>query len=122
MRRLSWIFWLMIALLPLRGWAFAAMSGPQAEPAAHLSSAASPCHGEAVEATGPQGDHHDETGSDPHAASHGCPLCQICHSTFANAQGANAWLPSPQPSAVPPWHAVSGSQFEPDALFKPPRS
>jgi hypothetical protein len=76
MRRATWILWLMLALLPLRGWAMAAMGLPAAGPTsvvlsaeADAAPAMAPCHQPAADA------------SDADGAS--CLACDWCHAALA---------------------------------------
>ena len=80
MTRRLWILWLMLALLPLRGWAVATMQTPgavdsavpyQASAAAPEAQVRAPCH---------DGAHHDASSS-----GHACSLCDLCHSAAAAA-------------------------------------
>ena len=83
------ILWILLALLPLRGWATsemqvsmamgtvvaatAAVSTKQAAPAKQHHAAA-PCHGEALQ---PDLEAAPESGGGGHTA---CTLCDLCHS------------------------------------------
>lgn len=73
MRRATVILWLMLALLPLRGWAVASMGLPAAAGGgvALTAPAAMPCH-QAVDAA-------EASGSK--AASH-CQACDWCHAAL----------------------------------------
>jgi hypothetical protein len=103
-RRTSWVLlWLMLALLPLRGWANLTMHLPATD-----TPVMAPCHGEASPAA-----------ADP--AGEACTLCDVCHGAVLlavdlappghdrRAQTLPAAAPQPAPAA------------EPDALFRPPR-
>ena len=97
------LLWLLLALLPLRGWAHSSMHLPAAD-----TSAAAPCHGaEAV--------------TDPSTAVQPCTLCDICHSAMLPwADGALSHpdrRAQPLPGAAPPAAAAT----EPGTLFRPPR-
>jgi hypothetical protein len=116
------LLWLAMALLPVRGWAVTlmplAMSAPtpahaamvteHAEPAA---AQAMPCHG-ASSAEAPDGK----------TATPTCSLCDLCHSTVAQAPSPPV-LPAAPDDALPPAQASSpvvSQQY--DSLFRPPRS
>lgn len=112
-RRFHWLLWLMLALLPLRGWAFAAMTMPAAGPvevAAATQSLSPPCH----EQASPHGDASGDTG-------HRCALCVICHSAVAPAAALALTAAAPIPAALPMWRADRRADAERQALFKPPR-
>lgn len=96
MRRATWILWLMLALLPMRGWAVAAMGLPSAEPAAVHTMAGDagrtalpPCHDAA------------EPGSDSDSGATGnCQACDWCHASLAvppSATVAAVALPAAPP-------------------------
>jgi len=98
------VLWLLLALLPLRGWAHLSMHLPAADTAVMA-----PCHGAEAAA------------ADPSATSQPCTLCDICHGAMlpwsdSAAPGKDRRaqaLPDAVPQAAPP--------AEPDALFRPPR-
>lgn len=126
MRRLTWIVWMVVALLPMRGWAFAAMPtvpgtggpvavfAPAAHPEAHEAAADSmPCHG--VEATESR---HGGTAD----ADGTCALCQICHAAFAAAPSVPACEPPLAQRAAPPSHDAPAPDAERRSLFRPPRT
>lgn len=99
------LLWLLLALLPLRGWANLTMHLP-----AQNVPAVAPCHG--VEG---------QAAAEPADAATPCTLCDVCHGAVLllersmpkgddrRAQPLPAALPAAQPAA------------EPDALFRPPR-
>ena len=120
MSRRLWIIWLMLALLPLRGWAAAGMAMPVVvvEASAHATRQATdgsvaampPCH----EAGG------DLAGS----AGHDCHLCDLCHAAAADLAGiALPMTPRPDPSPRPALardtgrHAVGGLERPPRTLL-----
>lgn len=104
-RRALLMLWLVLALLPLRGWAGLAMHLPATEAAAP----AAPCHAEATAST---------AGDD--ALNAVCSLCELCH-------GAMLWpaLQFPEPDRpAQRWLAAAPAQApsaEPGQLFRPPR-
>jgi hypothetical protein len=97
------LLWLLLALLPLRGWAHLSM---------HLTapdlSVMAPCHGA-------------EAAADSSASTPPCTLCDICHGAVL------PWADSPAPSkdrraqALPAAASRAAPPAEPDALFRPPR-
>lgn len=130
---------LLIALLPLRGWAWAVMpvQAPahsaerapiaQAEkaPAAHAAHLP-PCHAaQASPADAPSdataaGAHPSDTQGSGQA--HTCSLCDLCHAGVI-APPNWAWFHDAPPIAKPSW-AVSVAQGRDDGegLFRPPRA
>lgn len=119
--RRIWLIGLLIALLPLRGWAWATMPVATWEPP--------PCHASAHQADAPLHDAQDaahdvapdaaqDAASDSHAT---CTLCDLCHAGVISAPDW-AW-PDRQPPATAPSWAVSPSSGREggDDLFKPPR-
>lgn len=94
MRRATWILWLMLALLPLRGWAAATMGVPAIDAstaAAAMSAEASdsdrtlPCHTAAGDDGGPAGN---------------CQACDWCHAALGLP--ADATLTTAELPAAPP--------------------
>ena len=115
MRRSHWILWLMLALLPLRGWAFAAMAIPavgQPPDASAAASALPPCH----EQLGSRGDHEQAEGS-----GHNCTLCEICHGAAVPAALLAVAAPLRVTAIAPDWRTPVPADAERQALFKPPR-
>jgi hypothetical protein len=95
MSRRFWIVCLMLALLPLRGWAAASMTVPAAvvDAAAHIAQAAAPAD-VAMPAC------HEAAGDEPGSAGHACNLCDLCHSAVADL--ATPSLPQmPLPDVTP---------------------
>ncbi len=104
-RPLLLLCWLLLALLPLRGWAHLVMHLPAQE-----SATAAPCHG--AEAAGPV-----ESSRDP---AQPCTLCDVCHGAMLIAAEVAPGSDRPtQP--LPSAGAAPAADAEPDALFKPPR-
>jgi cytochrome c5 len=97
------VLWLLLALLPLRGWAHLSMHLPATD-----TPVMAPCHGAAAAA-------------DPSGASLPCTLCDICHGAMLPwAEGAAPGKDrraQPLPAATP----RDALAVEPDALFRPPR-
>jgi hypothetical protein len=111
MRR-AWIILLLVAMLPLHGWAAAAMAvsmaatGPSPETALVSTAAetgqaavATPCHGSA------DGSHAGEGTAAPERAPHDCASCHLCHAWVAVlAEGMSAPVratPVDAPAAYP---------------------
>ena len=120
MSRRLWIVWLMLALLPMRGWAVASMVMPSAPVglASEVSSDAQPHHSSSAMAPCHEAAQDDGSGGE---ATHACTLCDLCHS--ASSVSPQMVLPAaPVPDALPPpaaardtgRHAVGG-------LDRPPR-
>jgi hypothetical protein len=104
------LLWLLLALLPMRGWAngwmhLATADGSVAE------AVAMPCHGDAAPA--------DSGDSLPAPA--GCTLCDLCHGvampasieTLAGDDAGSAWLNADASSLAP---------GQPNSFFRPPRA
>jgi hypothetical protein len=110
------LLWLAIALLPVRAWAVTSMPLAMGAPApAGVTQAAEPsampCHG-AMAA--------DADANSPTTPA--CSLCDLCHTTVAQAPSPLA-LPA-APDAAAPLAAVPGcvTSRVPDGLFRPPRA
>jgi hypothetical protein len=131
MRFRSLILWIMLALLPLRGWAMSdmqvsmatsALTAAAAEvvlpQAAHemQATASPPCHGEAASS---QADSAPQPNSGTHSA---CSLCDLCHSVaMVNAQAALSAAPTAALQRVSLISADTGRALI-DRLDRPPRS
>ena len=109
---LHWLLWLVIALLPLRGWAMAQMvvvpatatqavasADAQAMPACHIADGqikAMPAHA-------------------------GCSLCEVCHASLGLPEVMALHLPD-LPHAAPVVAPITGVRDGPPGeLFRPPR-
>jgi hypothetical protein len=117
MSRRFWIVCLMLALLPLRGWAAASMTVPTvvADAAVHIAQAAT-----AADAAMPGC--HEAAGEESGATDHACNLCDLCHGAVADlAEATVPQMPLPDVSPRPSLardtgrHAVGG-------LERPPRT
>ena len=117
MPRRLWIVWLMLALLPLRGWAAASMTVPaaaveasvQIAQAADQAAAALPaCHDVAGDESTPAG-------------GHACNLCDLCHGAVAD-MAQPTLLPEPPPDVSPrPAATQDTGRQAVGGLDRPPR-
>jgi hypothetical protein len=112
--RRVWLIGLLIALLPLRSWAWAAM--PLSAPVVGLEvrSAASPaCH--AAPSV-------DEVAQDEEAPGHAdCKLCDLCHAGVITPPDAR-WQHARAPACAPAWPSgLAIGREGGDDLFRPPR-
>jgi hypothetical protein len=123
MRRF-WLLVLLVALLPLRGWAAAGMavSAPLSSIHAQAEAAAMPCHGDASDsgsADEPAAPAHDASAGQ---ASHLCVSCDLCHAALATV-AAGSVTPGPLPGEGP---LVSASRdtgrLLAGCLERPPRA
>lgn len=119
MRR-TWILCLLIALLPLRGWALSVMAVDRIAQESGQAAAAQlpPCH----QAMGPAADGHAPQDDAGHAGGHACSHCAICH----GALGPLSLPLLPQRMAAvgetPAWAGHPVPARAPDLPFKPPRA
>ena len=97
------LLWLLLALLPLRGWAHLSMHLPAAD-----AGIVAPCHGEQSEP--------EASGTTP-----SCTLCGICHGAMLPWADAAAPQPDPRSQELPAAAPRAAPAGEPDALFRPPR-
>ena len=126
MRR-AWIVLLLVAMLPLHGWAAAAMgvrmaaigvvSDPAYVPAAAMSAIAeAPCHGQAADG------HATDAVAATERASHDCASCDLCHTGVAVLADATvAPLPA-APADAPAGHPRDTGRLMAACLERPPRS
>jgi hypothetical protein len=113
------LLWLAIALLPVRGWAVTLMPLAMGVPAPAqvvaveapaTAPSATPCHGVMA------------ADSDAATTTSTCSLCDLCHTTVAQAPSPLS-LPAAPDDALPPAAAPSPVDTRlPDGLFRPPRS
>ncbi len=111
---------LLMALLPLRGWAWAVMPVPS--PAAitvQVEAAQPPCHGNQLAPNAP--DTADASATTGHHAQT-CSLCDLCHAGVI-VPPSWAWFHDAPPVSPPSWavsarHGRDGT----DGLFRPPRA
>jgi cytochrome c5 len=104
------VLWLLLALLPLRGWTAAVMHLPTADAA---MASAMPCHASA-----------EDDAHAPHVAPAGeamtCTLCDLCHGVVAWTAPATA-APAPLAEAPPSAGLPSALQVVAKPLYRPPR-
>ena len=111
---LHWLLWLVIALLPLRGWAMAQMVVMPATAAPAVASAGAPatppCHSAMADA--------QVQAAPAHA---GCSLCEVCHASLGLPEVMALHLPD-LPHAAPVVAPITGVRDGPPGeLFRPPR-
>lgn len=116
MRRATWILWLMLALLPLRGWAVAGMALPQAvhevpmavamADQAAPSMSTMPCHQDVAE---------------PDAGS-SCAACDWCHAAMGTAPESTLLGKSPMAGAPAVAPERDTGRPATGGLERPPRS
>lgn len=117
MRRATWILWLMLALLPLRGWAVASMGVPVVN-----ETAATAVAGVAADATAMPPCHQAADVADAGTTTTSCQSCDWCHATLAGpARGdvATMALPAAPPRLVA---ARDTGRRLVGGLDRPPRS
>jgi len=118
---------LLIALLPLRGWAWAVM--PVSVPVApghsmvHAmvqATADAPCHAHQASLDTPSDTPVASSQGQDHG--HTCSLCDLCHAGVI-APPNWAWFHDAPPVAPPSWAlSVAQGRDEGDGLFRPPRA
>ena len=118
MSRRFWIVCLMLALLPLRGWAAASMTVPAAvvDAAAYFDQSAAPAD------VGMPGCHEAVADDSGTTTGHACNLCDLCHGAVADL--ADATLPQMPLPDVAPRIAAAHDTGRPAVgwLERPPRS
>jgi hypothetical protein len=99
------LLWLLLALLPMRGWANLTMHLPVQDAAA-----VAPCHGA-----------EGQSAADPADTPAPCTLCDVCHGAMllpaCAAPQHGDRRGQPLPAAVP----LAAQSAEPETLFRPPR-
>lgn len=112
-----WIVWLMLAMLPLRGWAVATMEMPTAV-----------ADGAGFEFSSPINTHdrapcHDAAADDDQGATaHTCGLCDLCHNAVAAAAVFDASAPTAPEALPPPGAARDTGRQAIGGLERPPRT
>lgn len=108
---LHWLLWLVIALLPLRGWAVAQMAvavTPIAVAQTAEADTLPPCHSGMTDAKATP-------------AHTGCFLCDVCHASLGLPAVIALHLPA-LPHAAPAVTPITGVRDGPPGeLFRPPR-
>lgn len=99
------LLWLLLALLPLRGWANLTMHLP-----ASKTPAMAPCHG----VDGP-------AAAEPADAATPCTLCDVCHGAVLLQGGGVPLGKDRRAQALPAALPAAAPSAEPDAMFRPPR-
>jgi hypothetical protein len=99
------VLWLMLALLPLRGWANLTMHLP-----APSAPAVAPCHGIDVQAA-----------VQPAAAAVPCTLCDVCHGALLLPAGDAPRGVDRRAQPLPATVSAVRPDAEADTLFRPPR-
>jgi hypothetical protein len=121
-RRFVVLWWLLVALLPLRAWAGVVMHLPGVAGVQAHADAAPPCHAHADGLATPADAAAERLAGAPHDADGvACTLCDLCHGSaaviaapvFDPATGPAQALPSAVPSPAP--------QVDPTPLYRPPR-
>jgi cytochrome c553 len=123
MRRLSWILWLLIALMPVRGITQSLMSFAPAQSEAVVAAAlpvdGAPCPMHAASADATDTAAPAASGSSP--TSHSCSLCNVCHSAaMPLTLGVTPASALPEDEPVPA-HGLGAGRAAPAKLFRPPR-
>lgn len=134
---LHWLLWLMLALLPLRGWAWAAML--PAEVAAAVASVTPdesadplpPCHRTALKADQADGTvtvtdggiaADDGAAADPSSPHPGCTLCSLCHAAAAPVDVQLPALPALLPESPSVGPAAQPPGWRADTPERPPKA
>lgn len=117
MRR-AWVILLLIALLPLRGWAAAGMAVPVPVAAVPTEAAAAlpPCHAGLAE------DELAMLAADPVPTTHLCATCDLCHAPLAVPAGGWASVSEPPSVAPAAAHPRDTGRLMAASLERPPRS
>lgn len=119
-----WTLMALMALLPWRAWAWAAMAPAQVWTASPMALAvaaeddgAPPCH------LPPQAGHPATSPAEPpdSPAAQMCAHCDICHASLAPPQHSLALPTAGVPGYGPSLGPVHLPEHRLDALFKPPR-
>ncbi len=115
---LHWLLWLVIALLPLRGWAQVQMAMAdipiETVVAVEALSDTPPCHPHAVDVSGAE----DGTLAPQSACAH----CDLCHAGFAFGPLPLPDMPDLPHAAPTPATSPSAGPQMPERLFRPPRA
>jgi hypothetical protein len=132
MRRLSWLLWLLIALMPVRGIAQSLMVGGafgHGSAATSPAAAEIPCPMHAIQGDAAAQDALAAVASGAHAAqgaqgtasSHVCSLCDVCHSAVLPLDLPLAQADGLHDAAPRPSLGLGAGRAAPADLFRPPR-
>jgi cytochrome c553 len=99
------LMWLLLALLPLRGWANLTMHLPVQD-----APAFAPCH-----------DLGGQAATEPSQSTTTCTLCDVCHGAMLLLGDSTAPRADRSAQALPAALPIAAQAAEPDALFRPPR-
>jgi hypothetical protein len=116
--RRAWVILLLIALLPLRGWAATGMAvpAPVAPVSAEAAAALPPCHAGLAE------DELAMLAAEPAPTTHLCSTCDLCHAPLA-VPAAELAPPSVPPSVAPAAaHPRDTGRLMAASLERPPRA
>lgn len=113
----------LLALLPLRGWAAGAMAASMSLPAAGMvQQVLPPCHGAAPVEAETAAEASDEAAGAAHESSHhGCSSCLLCHSGIAPAPSLPAARALESSQAPHPGAMHDTGRLLPAVLERPPR-
>ncbi len=99
------LLWLLLVLLPLRGWANLTMHLPVQD-----TPAVAPCHGVEGQSAAESAD-----------AATDCTLCDVCHGAALLRAGSAPHDSDRRAAPLPVTEPVAALAVEPDGLFRPPR-
>jgi hypothetical protein len=129
MRRLSWLLWLLIALMPARGIAQSLMVGGAFGhgTSAAISVAEAPCPMHAGAADSAPDDAAVTAGAvatatpDTSSAAHACSLCNVCHSAVLPLALPTVSADTLHQAAPLAALGLGAGRAAPSELFRPPR-
>ncbi len=127
MRRLHWLLWLLIALMPVRGVAQSLMAFAPATGVAGATAPAAdaaPCPMHATDATAEVDRaalQSTPAGDGITSVAHASSLCSVCHSAMLPLTLALAQAPAIPDGAPLPSHGLGAGRAAPAELFRPPR-
>jgi hypothetical protein len=99
------LLWLLLSLLPLRGWANLTMHLP-----AQDAPAVAPCHGV-----------DGQSAAQPAHATTACTLCDVCHGAVLLLELDASQSTDRRAQPLPPAGPAAAPAAEPSAFFRPPR-
>jgi len=130
MRRLSWLLWLLIALMPARGIAQSLMVGGAfghgTVAASSVAEAPCPMHAGAADSTASAVDDSAlDAGAaataDTSTSSHACSLCNVCHSAVLPLALPTVGADTLHQGAPLAALGLGAGRAAPSELFRPPR-